>query len=258
MIRQRTLMLLMFSMLLAAGAVWIANNWLELRKAPLARAEGAETSVVVAAVDIPYGQKLERQHLSTVMLPTISVQGKVFNAPEDVQGKIALQPMLSGEIIRQERVVDHLEGSTLAAMIAPKMRAVTVRVDDVIGVAGFLLPGNRVDVLATKLDGKSADTQTILKSIKVLAVDQTASGEKNEPVVVRAVTLEMTPFQAETLVKARDEGRIQLALRNPLDEDVQEVAKAEPPKPVRRSAGPSLHYVTVIRGVTPTTTAIRM
>ena len=141
------------------------------------------------------------------------------------------------------------------------MRALTVRVNDVIGVAGFLLPGNRVDVLSSRKEGNNrrAVTETILRNIKVLAVDQTASTEENEPVIVRAVTLEMTPVQAETLVKARTEGEIQLTLRNPLEDEPlveeepepQQVAKAPvaaPSKPTTTRPRSTSTTVTVIRG----------
>jgi pilus assembly protein CpaB len=135
------------------------------------------------------------------------------------------------------------------------MRAVTVRVDDVVGVAGFLLPGNTVDVLSSrKVPNQRAITETILKNIKVLAVDQQATAEENEPVIVRAVTLEMLPKQAETLFRARTEGTIQLTLRNPLEPDYVP-PPAPPPKkrvatrtPVKRPPPPA--EVTVIRGTT--------
>ena len=117
------------------------------------------------------------------------------------------------------------------------MRAVTVRVDDVIGVAGFLLPGNRVDVLAARREAISrATAETIVRDVKVLAVDQTAATEKNEPVIVRAVTLEVNPEQAEVLVKAKEEGSIQLTLRNPLDDEVFVEEPAPAPAPVVRQA----------------------
>ncbi len=113
------------------------------------------------------------------------------------------------------------------------MRALTVRVDDVIGVAGFLLPGNRVDILATKVDrNKGATTRTILENIKVLAIDQQHQTNEDDPVIVRAVTLEVSPDQSETLVKAKEEGSIQLTLRNPGE---VKVAKPEP-KPVVKKA----------------------
>ncbi len=105
------------------------------------------------------------------------------------------------------------------------MRAITVRVDDVVGVAGFLLPGNHVDIVAARKQNDRATTETILMDINVLAVDQTSNQDKNEPVVVRAVTLEMTPKQAEILVRAREEGRIQLTLRNPTDDAVPSAAR---------------------------------
>ncbi|MGW8369650.1 MAG: Flp pilus assembly protein CpaB, partial [Gammaproteobacteria bacterium] len=142
--------------------------------------------------------------------------------------------------------------------VTEKMRAVTVRVDDVIGVAGFLLPNNRVDVLAARRDtSRRAVTETILRNIKVLAVDQTAATEKNEPVIVRAVTLEVKPEQAEILFKAREEGSILLTLRNPL-EDEPVMTEAEPeekpvekaaPAPRRVSVAPTRpSNVTIIRG----------
>jgi pilus assembly protein CpaB len=128
----------------------------------------------------------------------------------------------------------------------------------------FLLPGNRVDVLSSrKTTDRRAVTETILRNIKVLAVDQTASTEQNEPVIVRAVTLEMTPQQAELLVKARSEGEIQLTLRNPLDDIVEPepepelVAQPAPPKPVVNRATttpPPSTTVTVIRGTKVDTT----
>ena len=112
----------------------------------------------------------------------------------------------------------------------------TIRVNDVIGVAGFLLPGNKVDILSTvKYSETSASTSTVLKDIKVLAVDQTARTKDNKPIIVRAVTLEVTPRQAEKLLTARSKGEIQLTLRNPHEEE----------KAVKRYVAPS---VTIIKG----------
>ncbi len=245
MVRQRTAVLLVLSLVLAAGAAWVANNWLQIRSVPTANAEDG-SRVMVAAIGIPYGQKIERQHLSSISMPKSGVPQNAFSKPEEVEGKVARTDILAGDIIRTERVVDHLEGSTLAAMIEESKRAVTVRVNDVVGVAGFLLPGNHVDVLSAKRDGKNSKTDTVLKNIKVLAVDQTSRGENDDkPVVVRAVTLEVTPPQAETLVKATEEGRIQLALRNPLDKiEVVEVAKKAEPEPEKKPVARkySQHY----------------
>jgi pilus assembly protein CpaB len=166
---------------------------------------------------------------------------------------------MAGEILMKARFSSHESGSTLAALISENKRAISVRVDDVVGVAGFLLPGNYVDVLATKLERSSrvATTKTVLKKIRVLAVDQTARTDDNDPVVVRAVTLEVDPKESEILTKSMAEGTIQLTLRNPKDDDV--VVAEEAPKPaapkvvVRRPAAPAAPSVTVIRGTEQTT-----
>jgi pilus assembly protein CpaB len=167
--------------------------------------------------------------------------------------------------MRGARLSEHLGGSTLASLIATDKRAISVRVDDVVGVGGFLLPGNRVDVLATKTTNagsNNAVSRTILENLRVLAVDQTAGTDKTQPVVVRAVTLEMTTAEAETLVTAQTEGKLQLTLRNPLNTEkkiaavtpaapVMAVATATVPKRVvqRRSIGEGGAAITIIRGI---------
>jgi pilus assembly protein CpaB len=174
---------------------------------------------------------------------------------------------MKGEILLAARLTEEGAGSTLAAVVSPNMRAVSVRVDDVVGVAGFLLPGNFVDVVSAYQKESETYSETVIQNVRVLAVDQTASSDKNEPVIVRAVTLEVTPEDAERLVLAKQRGAIQLALRNPLDTMVAELARTPtvatpvaaapppppaPPRPVARRAskGPprAAPGVTVIRG----------
>ncbi len=242
------------SLILGLGAAWVANNWVQSRLNTGDTSAKAEVPVVAASMDIPFGTKVDSRHLKLIELPPGSVPSNHFSSLAEVEGQIATQGILSGEILRKERFTEHLSGSTLAAIIKPNMRAVTVRVNDVIGVAGFLLPGNRVDVLASRLDNRRATTHTVLKDINVLAVDQKATSDKDEPVVVRAVTLEMTPKQAEELVKAREEGTIQLTLRNPLEEEpvllAEEPKEAPAPKRVvvRAPQAPPTNTVTIIRG----------
>ena len=147
------------------------------------------------------------------------------------------------EIITEKRISEYLGGSTLSALITKDYRAISMRVDDVVGVSGFILPGNKVDILATKMDNSlnKATTRTLLQNIKVLAVDQEASQEKEKPAIVKAVTLELKPEQAEIIVQAMQEGTIQLTLRNPLDTEVADIPVAAPvkieqeqPKPVEK------------------------
>jgi pilus assembly protein CpaB len=257
MIKRRGLFLILISLVLALGAAWVARSWLQARLTADAAPADASVPVVVAAMEIPFGTKIEPRHLRTITLPRSAPLGVHYEKPEDVVGLIATQKALAGEILLKERFADRATGSTLAAIVKPDMRAVTVRVDDVVGVGGFLLPGNHVDVVASRLNkDQRAEAATVLRDLNVLAVDQTASQDKDQPVVVRAVTLEVTPQQAEVLVKAREEGKIQLTLRNPLDEHVPKtdlVAKAEPSRPPARRlhtepARPARSGITIIRG----------
>ena len=259
----RTLMLIALSVLFGLVAAWMANNWLTARLDTTA--DSNMENVVVAAVEIPFGQMVEPQFVKVVPMPKGTAPSDAFDTVEKVTGRIATFTLLQGDILRGARLAEHLGGSTLASLIAPNKRAISVRVDDVVGVGGFLLPGNRVDVLvAKKENGNSNDAkaETILYDLRVLAVDQTASTDKTQPVVVRAVTLEMTSDEAEKLVKAQTEGKLQLALRNPLEEKKAPEAKPDPapevavvpppaPKPVVRrhsGGGGGGGQVTIIRG----------
>lgn len=232
MLRRRGTMLVLVSLTLGLLAAVLANSWLNNRLLPTAHANTNTYTAIAAVLTIPYGTKVEARHLKILKLPEEAVPENSFATMEMVEGQVAKTNIEPGEILLKSKFAEHDSGSTLAALIDPSMRAVTVRVNDVVGVAGFLLPGNRVDVLSTILNQqtKRATTDTVLHNIKVLAVDQTTATEANDPVIVRAVTLEMTPKQSLILVKAKEEGRIQLTLRNPLD-DQTEVAVIEPPAP---------------------------
>lgn len=259
MIKRRGFLLILISLTLALGAALIARNWIQARLSAGTAPPDAGMPVVVAAMEIPYGTKVEARHLKTITLPRDAQVADHYAKPDDVIGLIATQKVITGEILLKERFADRAAGSTLAAVLKPNMRAVTVRVDDVVGVAGFLLPGNHVDVVAARMVNQRAETETVLRNLNVLAVDQTASQDKDQPVVVHAVTLEVTPKQAEVLVKAREEGRIQLTLRNPLEDSAHElVAEESPPPPaptpppVRKVRVEAQHApanaITIIRG----------
>lgn len=249
MANKRGFSMLALSLAMGGLAAWMAANW--------ARTAGATdevelATVVAAEIAIPFGTKVDERHLKTLQMPAEFAPPGSFSKIEEVVDRVTVQPIVPGEILMRERFTEYQDGSTLAALVSEKMRAVTVRVDDVIGVAGFLLPGNRVDVVAARRENNNrATAETILRDVKVLAVDQTAATEKNEPVIVRAVTLEVNPEQAEILLKSKEEGSIQLTLRNPLDDEVFVEAEAPAPAPVRRAAAPAAprpRAVTVIRG----------
>jgi pilus assembly protein CpaB len=270
MIKRRAFTMFLIAVLMAVGAAWVANNWLQMRLTPTA--EAATTPVVVAALKIPYGQKIERIHIKTINLPDGTVPAGTFSDQAAVLGKVADQTIFPGEFLINERIVEKLGGSTLSALVTPHMRAVTVRVNDVVGVAGFLLPGNRVDVVASRREGnRQSITRTILQDLKVLAVDQITGQERDGPVIVRAVTLEVTSKQAETLVKATQEGKVLLTLRNPLEKEEEgdmmaaqrsvlnlpALAKRDEPAPPPRRAAPVQHRVSVLRGTQMSSVNVR-
>jgi pilus assembly protein CpaB len=242
-------------MMLGTAAAWLANKWLQLQIQPAHAVESNTVPVLVARTEIPLGQKLDAESVRVIEWSRDTVPQGTYSSVEDITGKVVKDTIYPGEPILQYRVVDKLDGSTLSAIIEKNKRAVTVRVNDVVGVAGFILPGNRVDVIATRkknIADNNAKTRTILQNMKVLAVDQSATNNKDLPVIVRAVTLEASRKEAEKLIQAANEGPIQLALRNTLDTEVEKekvVAKVKKvyskPKPE-----PEPEYMTVIRGTT--------
>ena len=252
--KARAILTLIVSLGMAGLAAIIANNWISQR---LGATESTEQSgqVVVATADIPVGTKLEATHLKMLPLPQEAISAGNLTSLEDALGRVAIQPLYAGEILLEKRLTQYAGGSPLAVVIEKGKRALTVRVNDVIGVAGFLLPGNRVDVVSTKrAGGRKTISKTILENLKVLAVDQTVSSDKNDPVIVRAVTLEVTPKQAEKVVSATMEGKVQLTLRNPLDLATKETktVAAKSPSKTRWSQ----YKVDVIRGTEKSKTLV--
>ena len=247
MARGRGPILIATSLLLAGGAAWMANRLLSARAAPVAAP--ATSHILTSAMNLPVGTKIESRHVASIeMIPGQEPAG-TFHDLKEIDGKVTMVNVPAGQLLMAPMFAKEGE-SALAAVVSQDKRAVTVRVDDVVGVAGFLLPGNRVDVVATRKDDRSGviTSETILSNLKVLAVDQSTASNTNEPVVVRAVTLEVTPEEGETLLKGKAAGTIQLALRNPLDES----DARRKPEPVRVAAKvvapPRDPGITVIRG----------
>lgn len=252
---RRALWMFLLALLLAGLAAWFANHWLQTRMESETAGPSSQ-KVVVAALKISFAQKIEAVHIKAVDWPISSLPEGTFQDPQEVIGKVANQTILPNEPILKERIAEHLGGSTLSAFITPSKRAVSVRVDDVTGVGGFVLPGNLVDVLQVS---KEQGSRLVLENIKVLAVDQEASPDRDKPAIVRAVTLELTPTQAETLVAASQTGTIHLALRNPLDNSMHAAASqstvpttgsSPPSPPVIKRADKEIHrpMLTIIRG----------
>jgi len=224
---KNTILFITMSAIFGVGAVLIAKNWLNDNQQELTE---EEVSIVIATVLIPTGTIIEAKHVNLTVFPKSMAPDKAAQNLEDVIGKVVKNQFYIGDIVRLERLAEQGDGSYLASLIGKDMRAVTIRVNDIVGVAGFLLPGNKVDILNTyQQDGKPT-TEVILSNINILAVDQRAASGENKPQLVRAITVEVDLSQAEILMSARRGGYLQLALRNPIDDKSVVIASetAEP------------------------------
>lgn len=238
---RRSLFFVLLSLIFGVGAVMLAQNW--LKKTQPTNIAPDQALVITMAIDVPSGTVLERKHLSLQTIPKALASDQALTDVEGAVGKVTKFPLLRGDTLHPQKLANKGEGSVLASLISPNKRAVTIRVNDVVGVAGFLLPGNRVDVLVTFKAGdprspsKRSQTDVVLSNLKVLAIDQKANQDSSQPIVVRAVTLEVTLEEAETLMSARSKGTIQLALRNPNDDAPIEVVETPTaPEPVLETA----------------------
>ncbi|RQW82765.1 MAG: Flp pilus assembly protein CpaB [Methylococcus sp.] len=230
MLNSRTLILLAIALVLALAAVFVAQRWLSSKQeAPVATV--IETvPVVVAAAQIDPLDKIKPDQLKVMELPKSSVPFDAslpggglnfFGKPDEVVGKFATQAIFPNELIVRQRLRDNQGGSSLSNILAPSMRAVSVRVNEATGVAGFLLSGNHVDILNTRKapDSDAIVTQLVLQNVKILAVDQDAStDDKGKPTLAKTVTVEVRPQEASKLMRAAEVGTIQIVLRNPGDD----------------------------------------
>ena len=209
--------LLVLALITGLAAAVYAASWVAQR------GNIASTKVVVAAVDIELGSKISPQMLTTSEWPSESVPSDAFKDVKDLQDRVVRASVLRGEAIVDRKLSPVGTQGGLSAVIAEGKRAMTVRVNDVIGVAGFALPGNYVDVMvnAQQERGKgevgNQVSMTVLEQVLVLAVAQEASRDDTKPKVVSAVTLELSPGDAEKLDLARSVGTLSLVLRNQLD-----------------------------------------
>jgi pilus assembly protein CpaB len=208
---------LVLALLAGLAAATYAAMWVS-RQANI-----ASNKVVVAAMDIELGSKINPQMLTAVDWPSGSVPPGAFADAKDLQDRVLRVSVQRGEAVLERKLAPSGTQGGLSAVIAEGKRAMTVRVNDVVGVAGFALPGNYVDVLVNsqRETGKSQPAKpisiTVLEHVLVLAVAQEAGRDETKPKVVSAVTLELTPQDAEKLDLARSVGALSLVLRNQLD-----------------------------------------
>ncbi len=265
----RGLLLIGLSLVLGLVAVgWIRN----LNKQGPAEAASAE--IVVAGTTLNFGDHISAAALRLVKWPGDAVPQGAFMSVADAAGdgdRVVLRSIEAGEPVLTSKISGKSGRATLSTIIEKDMRAVTIRVNDATGVAGFVLPNDRVDVLLTRdatQDHPNTLTETLLQNVKVLAIDQEASERKDKPVVVKAVTLEVSPDDAQKLTLGGKIGTLSLALRNFADpQSVStrmlsvhdlEPQRARPAEVPVAAEGPasserSSAQVTILRGTAPTT-----
>lgn len=174
--------------------------------------------VVVATTPLQLGRMLDRLDLKVVSWPDDVTIAGTFESVDAVVGRGVIAPFVPNEPIVAAKLAPAEGGAGLPPAIPPGMRAMAVKTNEVIGVAGFAVPGTRVDVVATVRSGKEDVSHVVLSNVRVLTVGTSPDQTKNnEPVRATVVTLLVTPVEAERLALAMNEGRISLALRNPLD-----------------------------------------
>lgn len=174
--------------------------------------------VVIASSTIQAGTELSTGQLSVLNWPSPSTPQGVFSDTKPLAHRFARQTIDAGELILESKLAAIDSKGGLASMIAAGKRAISVRVNDVVGVAGFALPGNYVDILVSAKDSAgNTFSKIVLNRVKVLAVAQDTSADAAKPKVVNAVTLELTPAESEQLDLARSIGSLSLVLRNEID-----------------------------------------
>ena len=253
------------AVLLGIVAVLLANNWLDKQASEklVVKTEAIPmTTVVVPKQALAIGTKLTKDNMTLADWPKANKPMGSFENMAKLDGRIVVTKMAAGAPVLAESLAAPGSGVGLVAVIKPGKRAMAIRVDEVIGVGGFILPNTFVDVISVKkLAGGAKKAKTVLEHIEVLAIAQETFTEEGKAKIVRTVTLELEPKEAERLALATNEGAVRLVLRNPLEDE--KVAPKPKPKVAQtgryiptlksrvRVPPPISHAVEVIRGSKP-------
>ena len=221
--RASTIVMIGFAVLFGLLAVVMAQSWLNsqaesrMKSLEASKKPMATQTIVVAGKSLRYGNDLTSSSLREIAWPEDVIPAGAFSKIADLTSngrRVVLTAIEANEPILASKITGPGQRATLSAMLQDGMRAVAIRVNDVEGVAGFVLPGDRVDVALTRLkDKESATTDVVLKNTKVLAIDQTADERNDKPSIVKAVTLEVDTVSAQRLALAASVGTLSLMLR---------------------------------------------
>ncbi len=223
--RASTVISFVVALLLAGLAVVGVRGWMESERAAIVQsALQPETApknyVVVAKGSLGFGDRITADRVELLEWASDRIPEGAFTSVESLVGandedaRYVLSSLESGEMILPGKITTPGQRAKLSTAITPGMRAVSISVNDVLGVAGFVLPGDRVDVMLTRNDGAGPFVDVLLQGVRVVAIDQTADDRADQPSVVRTVTFEVTTDEAQKLTLAANIGTLSLALRN--------------------------------------------
>jgi pilus assembly protein CpaB len=219
--RNRALILLVFALASGALAAFLALRYMRQQTAPLTQQEAPRQQMVVAARALPVGSVVTAEDIKTISWTGGQLPPGYIGSPDQVVGRGLVTSLEPNEPILAGKLAAEGAGGGLQVLIDEGMRAISIGVDQVVGVSGFVLPNSRVDVLLTMAaagGGNEQTTKIIMQDVKTLAAGTTIQQDKEgKPLAVPVITLLVSPEQAETLALASQQGRIQLALRNALD-----------------------------------------
>ena len=240
--RIRIVIVLLIALSAGSGLAYATYDYLQ--NVPVKTVTVPTQPVVVAEADLPLGTELEASDLRVVNWPVSAVPAGAFDDASQLTGRGLVLSVVRHEPILPAKLAPEGAGAGLPPIIPPGMRAVSVRVNEVIGVAGYVLPGTHVDVLVTVSPTNRPEhttTKLVLPDIKVLTAGTRLEQDldRDTPIQVTVITLLVTPQQSERLALASTEGKIQLALRNPLDKGRPETPGVRPDRLLAGEAPPS-------------------
>lgn len=219
--RVSTVVMVVLAGVFGLAAVFVAQMWLSRQEALRSKAHVETKSavtrkIVVASSPLRFGNVLDAGKMREIDWPEGALPPGAFASVNEILSagkRIVLAPIEPNEPVLAAKLTGPGQRATLSALIHPGMKAVTVRVNDVEGVAGFVLPGDRVDILLTRRDNKSGTTDIVLQNAPVLAIDQLADERTAKPTIAKAVTLEVDTVSAQKLTLSAQLGVLSLALR---------------------------------------------
>ena len=223
--RWRAILPIFLALVVALTASFFLYKWLQRQRAPKEVVQVVESEavpVVVAAVDLPWGTKLNSETIKRTPYLKESLPPGYFSEVEAMEGRVLIVSLKQNEPILETKLAPiSVSTGGVSAVVTPGKRAISVKGDKVLGISGFIKPGNRVDILVTLKHGKKEITKIVLENVLVLATGkEIQENDKGNPSPVDVYTMEVTPEEGEKLTLAASKGKLQFALRNVTDVEI--------------------------------------